>query len=89
MKPIDELTRVIECKVGATWNYASNVVDLDATLAPGFFNGRFPDRQMRVADRVEVTLFDGEQVEEVATLIVTAVEGKQVTVKQISGTVRC
>ena len=55
MKPIDELTRVIECKVGATWNYASNVVDLDATLAPGFFNGRFPDRQMRVADRVEVT----------------------------------
>ena len=86
MKPIDELTRNVEAKCGATWGYVSNCVDADAILEPGFFSARFPDRNMRPGDKVEVVLFDGKRVTEIATLVVTEIVGRGVvTVKRAWG----
>jgi hypothetical protein len=36
MKPLDELTRVTENKIGAGWIYATNVADMEAILKPGY-----------------------------------------------------
>jgi hypothetical protein len=80
MKPLDELTRVTENKIGAGWIYATNVADMEAILKPGYFSATFPDRQMRSADKVEVYIFDGEKLSGVADLVVSEVNGKQVTV---------
>jgi hypothetical protein len=81
MKPIDELSRTVDAKIGALWTYASNSIgSLSTILEPGYFNSRFPDRQMRTGDEVKVYLFDGDTLKGVADLVVCEVRGKVVAV---------
>jgi hypothetical protein len=82
-KKIEEFERAVESKTSATWKLTTDD-DLAAVLRPGYFAARFPDRQVRRHDKIEVIASQGDDAAEYANLVVVT-GGKDVTVAQLTG----